>query len=78
MALLEFLARPARARVVPAGLLPADRQAGRRGAPEPVAAHHDGVRLTALVADEDGAWVERRTGDDPVALGEELARLASS
>jgi hydroxymethylbilane synthase len=44
----------------------------------PVAAHHDGVVLTALVADEDGRWVERRTGDDPVALGEELARLASS
>ena len=23
------------------------------------------ARLTALVADEDGAWVERRSGDDP-------------
>jgi hydroxymethylbilane synthase len=44
----------------------------------PVAAHHDGVTLTALVADEDGRWIERRSGDDPVALGEELARLASS
>ena len=44
----------------------------------PVAAHHAGVTLTALVADEDGRWVERRSGDDPVALGEELARLASS
>jgi hydroxymethylbilane synthase len=44
----------------------------------PVAAHHDGTVLTALVADEDGRWVERRTGDDPAALGEELARLASS
>jgi hydroxymethylbilane synthase len=44
----------------------------------PVAAHHDGVTLTGLVADEDGGWVERRTGDDPTALGEELARLASS
>src|SRR5918911_1017914 len=31
----------------------------------PVAAHHDGRTLTALVADEDGTWVERRTGDDP-------------
>ena len=30
-----------------------------------------------LVADEDGRWVERRSGDDPVALGEELARLAA-
>jgi hydroxymethylbilane synthase len=43
----------------------------------PVAAHHDGSTLVALVADEDGRWVERRAGDDPVALGEELARLAA-
>jgi hydroxymethylbilane synthase len=38
----------------------------------PVAAHHDGAILTALVADEDGAWIERRSGSDPVALAEEL------
>jgi hydroxymethylbilane synthase len=38
----------------------------------PVAAHHDGYALTALIADEDGAWVERRTGDDPAALAAEL------
>jgi hydroxymethylbilane synthase len=44
----------------------------------PVAAHHDGVRLQALIADEDGAWVERRSGDDPVALAEELAGLAAA
>jgi hydroxymethylbilane synthase len=44
----------------------------------PVAAYHDGTTLTGLVADEEGAWVERRSGMDPVALGEELARLASS
>src|SRR5262245_23707911 len=43
----------------------------------PVAAHHDGTTLTALVADEDGRWIERRTGDDPGALGEELARIAA-
>ncbi len=43
----------------------------------PVAAHHDGSTLVALVADEDGRWVERRSGDDPLALGEELARLAA-
>jgi hydroxymethylbilane synthase len=42
----------------------------------PVAAYHDGTTLTCLVAAEDGSWLERRTGDDPVALGEELARLA--
>jgi hydroxymethylbilane synthase len=39
----------------------------------PVAAHHDGSTLTALVADEDGRWVERRSGHDPEALGRELA-----
>jgi hydroxymethylbilane synthase len=39
----------------------------------PVAAHHDGATLTGLVAAEDGSWIERRTGDDPVALGMELA-----
>jgi hydroxymethylbilane synthase len=43
----------------------------------PVAAHHDGTTLVGLVADENGAWIERRSGDDPVALGEELARLAA-
>jgi hydroxymethylbilane synthase len=44
----------------------------------PVAAHHDGNRLTALVADEDGAWIERRSGDDPATLAGELARFASA
>jgi hydroxymethylbilane synthase len=43
----------------------------------PVAAHHDGERLTALVADENGAWVERRQGTDPDALAAELARVVS-
>ena len=38
----------------------------------PVAAHHDGERLTALVADEDGGWVERRTGSDPESVAREL------
>jgi hydroxymethylbilane synthase len=38
----------------------------------PVAAYHDGSTLTGLVAAEDGSWVERRSGDDPAALGEEL------
>ena len=38
----------------------------------PVAAYHDGDVLTALVADEDGAWVERRSGVDPEALADEL------
>ncbi len=39
----------------------------------PVAAYHDGVRLTAMVADEDGRWLERRIGDDPVVLARELS-----
>jgi hydroxymethylbilane synthase len=43
----------------------------------PVAAHHDGSVLIGLVADEEGCWVERRSGNDPVALGEELARLVA-
>ena len=38
----------------------------------PVAAHHDGDGLTALIAAEDGAWVERRRGTDPVAIADEL------
>jgi hydroxymethylbilane synthase len=38
----------------------------------PVAAHHDGDGLTALVAAEDGSWVERRRGEDPLALADEL------
>src|SRR6186997_2960268 len=42
----------------------------------PVAAHHDGMVLTGLVAAEDGSWLERRTGEDPSTLGRELAALA--
>jgi hydroxymethylbilane synthase len=38
----------------------------------PVAAHHDGTVLTGLIAAEDGSWIERRSGGDPAALGEEL------
>jgi hydroxymethylbilane synthase len=38
----------------------------------PVAAHHDGTRLTALVAAEDGSWIERRTGSDPRTVAAEL------
>jgi hydroxymethylbilane synthase len=45
----------------------------------PVAAHHDGRVLEALVADEDGRWVERLQGKgDPGALGRELAALAAA
>jgi hydroxymethylbilane synthase len=44
----------------------------------PVAAHHDGTTLHALIADEDGAWVERRSGTDPQALALELVELAAA
>jgi len=44
----------------------------------PIAAHHDGSSLTALVADEGGAWVERRTGDDPLALADVLLAATAS
>ena len=44
----------------------------------PVAAHHDGERLRALVAAEDGSWIERVTGDDPGELGRALAELESA
>ena len=42
----------------------------------PVAAHHDGESLTALIADPDGRWIERRTGADPAALAAELVANA--
>ena len=38
----------------------------------PVAAHHDGEELVALIAAEDGSWVERRRGSDPVELANAL------
>ena len=43
----------------------------------PVAAYHDGSTLTAMVAAEDGSWIERRSGDDPAALATELAAFAA-
>jgi hydroxymethylbilane synthase len=43
----------------------------------PVAAHHDGAVLAALAAAEDGSWIERVTGDDPEAIGRELAERAA-
>ena len=44
----------------------------------PVAAHHDGNRLTALVADEDGAWTERRSGVDPLEVAHELLAVVGA
>src|SRR5581483_8103229 len=42
----------------------------------PVAAHHDGGVLTALIAAEDGSWIERRSGTDAAAVAADL--LAAS
>jgi hydroxymethylbilane synthase len=42
----------------------------------PVAAHHDGTVLTALIAADDGTWVERCSGDDPSMVAAELVALA--
>jgi hydroxymethylbilane synthase len=42
----------------------------------PVAAHHDGERLEALIAAEDGSWVERRSGTVAAELA--TALLAAS
>jgi len=39
----------------------------------PVGAHHDGETITALVAAEDGSWVERRSGSDPSEVAGALA-----
>ncbi len=41
----------------------------------PIAAYHDGETLTGLIADQDGRWIERRSGDDPDALAAELLSL---
>ena len=43
----------------------------------PVAAHHDGTTLEALIAAEDGSWVERRSGDDPAAIAAELVAASA-
>jgi len=44
----------------------------------PVAAHHDGSVLQALIADDDVGWLERRSGEDPDLLAQELIELAAS
>src|SRR5262245_4247850 len=44
----------------------------------PVAAHHDGDRLRALIAAEDGSWLERASGDDPVAVAAQLTAAAAA
>jgi hydroxymethylbilane synthase len=48
------------------------------GCLSPVAAHHDGSLLQAMIADEDGGWLERRRGEDPAAIGRDLAEIAAT
>ena len=43
----------------------------------PVAAHHDGERLTALIAAEDGSWLELQSGDDPAAVAAALVSASA-
>jgi len=42
------------------------------GCSAPVAAYHDGEVLTALIAADDGTWVERRSGTEPALLADDL------
>ena len=44
----------------------------------PVAAHHDGVTLTGLIAAEDGSWIERRTGEHAAEVAEALLPFVSA
>jgi hydroxymethylbilane synthase len=44
----------------------------------PVAAYHDGRQLTALIAAEDGSWIERRSGSDPVEVAAGLMPYVSA
>jgi hydroxymethylbilane synthase len=43
----------------------------------PVAAHHDGEMLHAMIAAEDGSWLQRASGDDPAELAAELIAAAA-
>jgi hydroxymethylbilane synthase len=44
----------------------------------PVAAYHDGAQLTALVAAEDGSWIERRSGEDAGQVAAALMPFVSA
>jgi hydroxymethylbilane synthase len=44
----------------------------------PIAAYHDGTRLTALVAAEDGSWIERRSGEDASEVAAALMPFVSA
>jgi hydroxymethylbilane synthase len=42
----------------------------------PVAAHHDGELLTALIAAEDGSWLELGSGEEPAQVAAALVAAA--
>ncbi|MBV8395764.1 MAG: hydroxymethylbilane synthase [Actinobacteria bacterium] len=42
----------------------------------PVAVHHDGETLSALIAAEDGSWLERASGIDPLEVADALLAVA--
>jgi hydroxymethylbilane synthase len=44
----------------------------------PVAVHHDGATLTAMIAADDGSWLETASGDDPEALAAGLMAVAAA
>ena len=44
----------------------------------PVAAFHDGAQLTALVAAEDGSWIERRSGEGAAEVAAALMPFVSA
>ncbi len=44
----------------------------------PIAAYHDGVHLTALVAADDGSWIERRSGEEPGEVAAALLPFVSA
>lgn len=44
----------------------------------PIAAYHDGALLTALVAAEDGSWIERRSGEDADEVAAALMPFVSA
>ena len=44
----------------------------------PIAAYHDGVHLTALVAADDGSWIERRSGEEPGEVAAALMPFVSA
>ena len=43
----------------------------------PVAVHHDGTSLHAMIAAEDGSWLESASGDEPAELAARLIESAA-